>query len=128
MKKILLPIIIAVYLVATCSALCFAGWIIFHKPGFKGKVIDAETKAPIEGAVVVVVYYKHVYNIAGGRSSVVKVKEMLTDKNGMFSFPSYTTLIHPFSTESDTAFIIYKPGYGSFPSDRNTPPLGMTTL
>ncbi|MBI3583826.1 MAG: hypothetical protein HY096_07745, partial [Nitrospinae bacterium] len=28
-------------------------WMVYHKPAFKGKVIDAETKKPIEGAVVV---------------------------------------------------------------------------
>ncbi len=93
-----------------------AGWLIYHKPAFKGKVIDAETKKPIEGAVVVVVYEKGNWNgPGGGYTSAVKVKETLTDKNGEFKFPSYTTLILPFlSEESDAVFLIYKPGYGYF--------------
>ena len=45
------------------SSPSFAIWPIYHKPEFKGKVIDAETKEPIEGAVVVVVYNKITYAI-----------------------------------------------------------------
>jgi len=127
MRKLSFTVIMAMLLIAGHSASTSAGWLIFHKPEFKGKVIDAETKAPITGAVVVVVYYKHVYNPAGGKSSVVKVKETLTDDNGMFSFPSYTTIIHPFSREDDADFTIYKPGYGSFPRIRKSPPSGIST-
>lgn len=105
----------------------YAGWLIYHKPEFKGKVIDAETKEPIEGAVVVVVYYKHslISGPGGGYTSVVKIKEALTDKNGEFYFPSYTTLIQPNSIEDDARFIIYKPGYGNFP-DQEITPSGLT--
>lgn len=127
MRKLSFTVMISMILVVVYSAPCLAGWLIFHKPGFKGKVIDAETKAPIEGAVVVVVYEKHVYGIAGGYSSVIKVKEILTDKNGMFSFSSYTTIIHPFSTEQEADFIIYKPGYGSFPDFTTCPPSAFPT-
>ncbi len=101
-----------------------AGWLIYHKPAFQGKVIDAETMQPIEGAVVVVVYEKGNWNgPGGGYTSAVKVKETLTDKNGEFKFPSYTTLILPFfSEESFAEFIIYKPGYGNFSASRTYPP------
>jgi hypothetical protein len=71
---------------------------------------------------MVVVYEKHVYGPAGGYSSVVKVKEALTDKKGEFFFPSYTTGIHLFSREYYTEFIIYKPGYGNFPNFQVSPP------
>ncbi len=87
------------------------------EPEFKGKVLDAETGEPIEGAVVVVVYTKFLpgFTGAGGDTFPMKVKETLTDKKGEFYFPSYTTLIQPLSTEDKAEFIIYKPGYGSFP-------------
>lgn len=102
----------------------YAGWLIYHKPEFKGKVIDAETKEPIEGAVVVVLYYKHslISGPGGGYSSVIKVKEILTDKNGEFIFPSYTTIIQPNSIEDEARFLIYKPGYGSYPDLQTSPP------
>jgi hypothetical protein len=116
MNKILLFFILSLILISD-STLSYAGWLIYHKPEFKGKVIDAETKEPIEGAVVVAIYEKHtlISGPGGGYSSVIKVKETLTDKKGEFHFPPYTTLIQPNSIEDTVEFIIYKPGYGSYP-------------
>ncbi len=93
-------------------------WLIFHKPEYKGKIIDSETQEPIEGAVVVAVYNTHtiIGGPAGGYSSVIKVKETLTDKTGAFLIPSYTTIMGPNSKEYYTEFIIYKPGYASYPN------------
>ncbi|MEK6683280.1 MAG: carboxypeptidase-like regulatory domain-containing protein [Nitrospirota bacterium] len=96
-----------------------AGWLIYHKPAFHGRVIDAETKEPIEGAVVVASYLKTTLGPAHSGSSVFNVRETLTDKAGEFHIPSYTTIIQPFSWSewSDkVTFIIYKPGYGSYPT------------
>lgn len=103
-----------------------AGWLIYHKPEFRGKVIDAETKEPIEGAVVVVAYFKYTIGIAGRDTSVIKTKETLTDKNGGFYFPAYTTVIQPLSGVDKVEFIIYKPGYGSFPNYQVAPSFKMT--
>jgi len=102
----------------------FAGWLIFHKPAFRGKVIDAETKVPIEGAVVVAIYRTQsiIGSPAGGWTSIIKVKETMTDKSGEFSFPAYTKSTNPNAIDSDTAFIIYKSGYGK----RITPPSGIS--
>lgn len=88
------------------------GWLVYHKPAFRGRIIDAETKAPIEGAVVVVLYWKvYIMGGPGGpRSKIMDAKEMLTDSNGEFSFPSFTAFT-PFSHEDCARFIIYKPGY-----------------
>jgi len=121
-KKKLICLIIFISLWVSISH-CFGGWLIYHKPEFKGKVIDAESKAPIEGAVAVVVYNKHslISGPGGGYSSVIKVKEMLTDNNGEFHFPAYTTLIQPNSVEDFAEFIIYKPGYGNFPNQQTIP-------
>ena len=116
--------LLAVFLIAAIPIIlignsAFAGWLIFHKPAFRGKVIDAETKEPIEGTVVVAVYEKYVYGLGtGGYQRVVKVKETLTDKNGKFFFPAFSTIIHPFSREDYVRFIIYKPGYGRLPHNR----------
>jgi hypothetical protein len=98
-------------LVADCKA---AGWLIYHKPDFEGQILDGETKEPIEGAVVVVLYNKRTIGVgAGTLSSVINIRETLTDKEGRFSIPSYTTLIQPFSWADTANFIIYKPGYVS---------------
>ncbi|MDA8241684.1 MAG: carboxypeptidase-like regulatory domain-containing protein [Nitrospiraceae bacterium] len=115
-KKKLICLVVFVSLWASISH-CSGGWLVYHKPEFKGKVIDAETKEPIEGAVVVVIYYKENFGgPGGGYTTVVKAKETLTDKRGEFFFPSYTTLIQPLSAEDYSKFIIYKPGYDTFPA------------
>jgi len=116
----ILSILVMVF-IATTSV---AGWLVFHKPAFRGQVIDAETKDPIEGAVAVVVYRTHTIlgGPAGGWSTDIDVKETLTDKSGEFRFPSYTTLMNPNATDYYTGFIIYKPGYGSFPGFQVSPP------
>lgn len=118
-------IILSVLIVISVATSSFAGWLIYHKPEFRGKVIDAETKGPIEGAVVVVIYKKHslISGPGGGYTSVVEVKETLTDKNGEFYFPPYTTTIQPNSIEDDAELIIYKPGYGSYPGLQISPPI-----
>ena len=95
-------------------------WLIFHKPEYKGKIVNAETQEPIEGAVVVAVY--NTRSIIGGPAGLlyntIHVKEVLTDKKGEFLIPSYTTIMGPNSKERRTEFIIYKPGYGRFPIGR----------
>lgn len=100
------------------SSKSLAVWLIYHKPEFRGKIIDAETKEPIEDAVVVVVYKKHtlISGPGGGYSSIINIKETFTDKKGEFYFPSYTTIIQPLSIEDYVEFIIYKPGLKSYPT------------
>lgn len=91
---------------------CFADWLIYHKPAFEGQILDGNTKEPIEGAVVVALYNKRTIGLgAGTLSSVINIRETLTDKEGRFRIPSYTTLIQPFSWDAPANFIIYKPGY-----------------
>ena len=116
--KFFTALITALILMGTVSGSYAGGWLIYHKPEFKGKVIDSETKQPIEGAVVVAIYYKKsMMGIVESYSVIMNVKETLTDKNGEFYIPSYTTVIQPLSWESKATFIIFKPGYGSFPKN-----------
>jgi hypothetical protein len=112
MKKLLIFFMAAMVIFSTISA-CGRWFIFYHKPEYRGRVINAETKAPIEGAVVVVMYHKQfIMGLAeSGKESIMKVKETLTDSKGEFYFPSDTGLMPFFSTELFSAFIIYKPGY-----------------
>lgn len=112
MKKTILISVIA--LIVWCSATSEASWIFYHKPQFNGRVVDIDTKQPIEGAVVVAIYEKQTLNPpAGSYTNIIHVKEALTDKDGRFHFPSYMTLIHPLSYSGNCVFVIYKPGYGN---------------
>ena len=105
-----------------------SGWFIYYKPEFKGKVLDAETKEPIEGAVVVVVYHKDAIRLAPHSISIIKnIKETLTLKDGTFSIPAYLSLAEPLSFDFWVTFIIFKPGYGRFPGHQVTPS-GLTPI
>lgn len=123
MKKALIIILLAYLAMVVTPAWSSAGWLIYRKPEFKGKVIDAATKEPLVGAVIVAMYYSSpiITGPAGGSPYIIHVKETLTDQNGLFRIPSYTTIIQPNSVEHITDFIIYKPGYGSFPAMASKP-------
>jgi len=119
MKKFIIFFILAIVLLSTVTA-C-GGWPFYYKPEFRGRVIDAETKAPIEGAVVVVLYWKsYLIRIVGSHSAILNARETLTDKNGDFYFPSCMGFI-PFSRQEPAQFIIYKPGYMKGPEKLGLP-------
>ena len=88
---------------------------------YQGKVIDAETKEPIEGAVVVAIWRQSKGTMTGPRTRFKDSKETLTDKNGEWSIvgpegyenkmiSGFLHIMGVFVTESPV-FIIYKPGY-----------------
>ena len=111
MKKYIILIVTVAMLFS--SVLAHSG-LIYSKPEFRGRVIDAETKQPIEGAVVVALYYKYpLFSGPGGPSAYVfNAQETLTDEKGNFDIPSYSTLALYFK-DVDVNFIIFKPGYMS---------------
>ncbi len=94
---------------------------------FHGKVIDADTREPIEGAVVVAYWYEARATIAGEDTRLEEVKETMTDKEGKWSIegtrgqePSNSLALFTFLTGAhytrEPLFIVFKPGYCSFPS------------
>lgn len=124
MQKVYLTGIYIVLFIMSFFGTSYASWLFYNKPEYKGKIIDSETKEPIEGAVVVAIYYTHpiISGPAGGSSSIIHFKEVLTDNNGNFLLPSYKTFIQPNSKEDRTEIIIFKPGYGSYPRGQISPP------
>lgn len=107
----LLVLLAVTFFAATDSS---AGWLIYHEKEIKGKILDIDTKQPIEGAVVVAKYKKATLGLgAGSISSIIEVRETLTDKEGNFRIPPYTTVIQPFSWQVPNTVIIFKPGYAS---------------
>ena len=87
------------------------GWLIHHVGSFKGKVIDAETKEPIAGAVVVAQYHVRFLGPTGWHRDRIDVQEALTNEQGEFLIPPFTKGINPLSVGDDTSFLIWKPGY-----------------
>lgn len=115
LKYILAGVVMLVYIV-------MASWA--HAKTFKGQVIDADTKEPIEGAVVVAVWKTETTTPTATHSNLKDVKECLTDTNGEWSISGpkgrddwpipYMSLIIPYTKEPE--FIVFRPGYCSWPN------------
>lgn len=113
MNKFVLTVLAAVFLFSP-SAFASSGWLIYHEHAFEGKVVDAETKKPIEGAVVVAMYKIREYSFVQSDAVVADVKEALTDTHGEFRIPQHTFFsIYPVARGETTTFLIFKPGYAS---------------
>jgi hypothetical protein len=111
MKSVLLALVIVLFS-ATADA-------EFIRGPFSGKVIDAETKEPIEGAVVVVKWNKRVItgSPGGPATFLQEVKETLTNKDGEFYIEEYHGFtINPLAKIKNPEFLIFKPGYCAFPT------------
>ncbi|MEJ2697944.1 MAG: hypothetical protein P8013_15025 [Candidatus Sulfobium sp.] len=76
---------------------------------YKGKVVDAGTGAPIEGAVVLGVWYKEIPTAAGGVSSYYDAEETVTDRNGEFEIKGKGLRILTNITPMNV--LIFKAGY-----------------
>lgn len=75
---------------------------------YRGKIVDAETKEPIEGAVIFIEWVKlHAF----GGSTFIDGQETLTDKNGEF-YISGIWVFNPWKRlTSEAEMTIYKSGY-----------------
>ncbi len=93
---------------------------------FKGRVIDADTKEPIGGAVVVATWAEEMATPTGNTSRLKDVKEVLTDNNGnweiegpkgrnMGAATAIVSLLTGTYYTKPPEFIIFKPGYCSWP-------------
>ena len=92
---------------------------------FDGKVIDADTKEPIAGAVVLAVYYFTSYTVAGSNSYVEDGQETLTDKNGEFKVPRIRRWFVLHRGYPEGVLTIFKPGYGVFPDHKRSEAVGV---
>jgi hypothetical protein len=103
LKKALSLLIVLIVVLLTCTG-C-ASMLRVDGP-YEGKVIDAITKEPIEGAVIHGAWYKvHL----GGAHDYYDSYEVLTDKNGNFKIPGKGLLM--FSDVEDMTLTIFKAGY-----------------
>jgi hypothetical protein len=94
-----------------------SGCAVSHTFGpYKGKVVDAETEEPIEGAVLFMEFTTRTPNPGGATASFADAKEVLTDKNGEFFLEHTVTTLRPGQHwDPWPNAIVFKPGYGVFP-------------
>lgn len=87
-----------------------------------GKVIDSETKQPIEGAVVAAEWYETFAAIPEKSDRFRGAKEVVTDSEGIFKIDkqSYFSIL-PESEIQGPFIIIFKAGYGFFPESHIYP-------
>jgi len=134
MKKSALTVLMSLLLIVFLNTTCFGGWLIYSKSGFKGRILDAETKEPIKGVVVTAAYWADalVGGPGGGNPKIIHIKEALTDEKGEFTIPSYKTILNPIYIEDHVIIYIYKRGYAScpnfYPKPYPTNYIGLTIL
>lgn len=95
----------------------FRGWLYYWDGPYKGKVVDADTGEPIEGAAVVeVAYIGIVAGIKDAMPFFCDAKETVTDKNGEFILPKVSCFnLWPLAEMGKPDFIVFKPGFLSYP-------------
>jgi len=88
---------------------------------YRGKVVDAETGAPIAGAVVIAVWEREFTGAGGRLHEFYDAQEVLTDQAGEFVLDaSEIEARAPYNTRWP-GFRIYKPGYGFYPRYQVSP-------
>lgn len=120
--------VISVVIILVSANLCY-GMSLFKKPeyylaSFEGKVIDVDTKEPIEGAVVLAIYHKTVHTIAGSNTYVIDGQETLTNANGEFKISPKTVHSEKISGKPRGSLVFFKPGYGVFPRHKQSEAVG----
>ena len=117
-------LIILMFITSVILCLGVGCGVVKHYPSYYGRVIDAETKEPLEGAAVLAVYYTQQPSPGGPVSFYREAQETVTDKNGEFTIPSITLTTFKFLDffRKYPLFTIFKPGYGAFPDHKDVRP------
>jgi hypothetical protein len=90
---------------------------------YHGTVVDAETKAPLEGAVVAVIWHRKPLVTMNGPQYFHRAREVLTDAEGKFAVNAAPGIDwFPFTyVVREPRVVIFKPGYGPFPVAQVSP-------
>jgi hypothetical protein len=92
----------------------FVAFVVISQSPFsyKGKVIDADTGEPIEGAVVMLIWYR---NHAFSGADYFKSRETFTDKSGIFFLKGrYKINFVPITHVDEPTLLIFKGSYKYF--------------
>jgi hypothetical protein len=92
---------------------------------YRGQVIDAETKAPLAGAVVVIHWRRDRVYPFHSVSENYAVRETVTDSGGHFFLDARDVEEGAPHRTYHPEFFIFQPGYGAYPK-RHVAPRGFT--
>jgi hypothetical protein len=108
-KRILLIVLIVLSLQTGCL------YAVRYDGPYKGRVVDKDTREPIEGAVVLGTWAVYHFGLAGGYSTFYDAKEAVTDKKGAFMMPGQGLRI--LSSLGPMGYLIYKAGHDYYETD-----------
>ena len=128
-KKKVIKVIFIVLAITFSPVIYLPIWFNFpyyYLAPFEGRVIDADTKQPIEGAAVLAVYDRCLPSIQGSISFSIDAQETLTDKYGEFKIPEAKMWFggKPRSPQ-EQKLTIFKPGYGVLPGHKRSRAIGV---
>lgn len=102
-------VLLSVALLSAC-----AGSLTYTVEPIEGRVIDADTKQPLEG-VIVVAHWELEHGTVGGNvpSGQLNVMEAVTDSAGKFSFPGFgpKRVWGSFLVDKDPRLLLFKSDY-----------------
>ncbi len=107
-RRVGLGLVVLIAALAGC-----AGHLLYPSGPFRGRVVDAETKQPLAGAAVVVVWYSEAPGLGHPTEDIHDAVEVVTDGNGEFMVP-YRTHVVLFGQVDPPYIIVYYPGYKDF--------------
>lgn len=88
--------------------------LMYTAESMEARIVDADTKEPLEG-VIVVAHWELERGTVGGNvpAGQLRVMEAVTDKEGKFSFPGFgpETLWDSFLVNKDPELLFFKSGY-----------------
>ncbi len=80
---------------------------------WRAQIVDAETKQPLEGVVVLAMWTKHVRSPGGPSSEYHDSEEVLANKDGRFTIAARSFFsLNPLVFFRGPRFLLFKPGYG----------------
>jgi hypothetical protein len=88
---------------------------------YQGQVIDAETKAPLVGAVVVVHWLRDHVDPIHIVAENYAVRETVTDREGRFLMDAKDVEEGAPRRTRRPEFLIFQPGYGKYPGNQMSP-------
>ena len=110
MRKIVV-LSLSMLILFACSGCLYA---VRYDGPYHGKVVDADTREPIEGVVVLGTWSVYHYDLAGGHHTYHDARETVTDKNGEFSISGQGLRV--MSSLEPMSALIFKAGYSYYES------------